>query len=406
MKIAGIIAEYNPFHRGHEYHIRKTKELTGADRIVVVMSGDYVQRGECALLPKHLRAKAALSGGADLVLELPVYYSLSSAEDFARGAVALLNSLGCVDHLSFGCDDADMDALERAAEMLSKETPAFKRTLRDLQRTGLSFPLAREKAFATHYDPGLAPLLKKPNNILAIEYLKALRFFKSSITPTAVLRRFAGHDSTGISEGHASALLIRKMIKDSGRVAAIHELIPEYSYKVLKNAPGFLFPDDFSLLIHCRLMDKSQNGFEDIHAIPRHLSRHIMKSINDYISFDNYCDIIKSKNIAHSAISRGLMSLALDLKESKIKKCISQNYIGYINILGFRKESSDLLSEIKNYCSLPIIAKPSRAQAVLEEPFSSAFADDLRCSGIYGAHLLRKTGSPCRNPLTISPVIV
>ena len=175
MKITGLITEYNPFHNGHQYHIEKAKKLTKADKVVVVMSGNFVQRGAPALLPKHLRAKMALKSGADLVIELPVFYACASAEYFAYGAVSLLHALRCVDSICFGSECGDLTLLQKAADIMAEEPDAYKHSLQSYLRDGYRFPLARQKAFQDFTkEEGIASILEQPNNILGIEYLKAL----------------------------------------------------------------------------------------------------------------------------------------------------------------------------------------------------------------------------------------
>lgn len=199
MKIVGIIAEYNPFHNGHQYHIDQALQKTGADAAIVLMSGDFVQRGAPAIAPKHLRAKAALLGGASLILELPVLFSCGSAELFARGAVSIFNSLGCISYLCFGSECGDIKKLNRLARILSEEPEVYRQLLQDELRKGRPFPQARQTALSAYTkDPSLAEILSSPNNTLGIEYLKALRYFKSPIQPFAIPREGSGYHDTAL----------------------------------------------------------------------------------------------------------------------------------------------------------------------------------------------------------------
>ena len=193
MKTAGIIAEYNPFHTGHQYHIEQTRAITGADFIIVVMSGDFVQRGAPAFLSKLVRTKMALLGGADLVLELPASCSCQSAEYFAYHGVSLLHALGCVDFLSFGSECGDITQLRQAADFLTMESDAYKKYLRSLLQSGCSYPTARAKAAAALHpeNAGFSTILDSPNNILGIEYLKALKRLKSAILPVCLSSLFS-----------------------------------------------------------------------------------------------------------------------------------------------------------------------------------------------------------------------
>ena len=175
MKITGLITEYNPFHNGHLYHLKKAKELTGADAVIVIMSGNYVQRGAPAVMPKHLRAKAALEAGVPIVIELPVCYSTGSAEYFASGAISILEKLGCIDAICFGSECGDYKMLEQAALVLANEPEPFRSHLQDQLRAGISFPKARQNALKEYLkDDSVNAILEQPNNILGIEYIKAL----------------------------------------------------------------------------------------------------------------------------------------------------------------------------------------------------------------------------------------
>lgn len=213
MKVAGIVAEYNPFHNGHAHQIERTRAADngcGATHVVAVMSGHFVQRGEPALLPKADRVKAALRGGVDLVLELPVPWCLSSAEGFAFGAVSLLDALGCVDVLSFGSECGDLQALEQAADVLA--SPRFADLLAYHLEGGLPFPEARQKA-AAELRGGVAALFESPNNTLGIEYIKALRRLTSGMAPFTVRRFGAGHDARLPAGDMASATFLRSLIE-------------------------------------------------------------------------------------------------------------------------------------------------------------------------------------------------
>ena len=211
--VTGIIAEYNPFHNGHAYQIQKARELTGCDFVVVVMSGDFVQRGAPALFDKYTRTKMALLGGADLVLELPVWASSASAEFFAAGAVSVLEGIGCTDFLCFGAEDEKLSKMQKAVELLANENTEFQKQLRDVLKTGLSFPAARKQALSGFLTEEESSILDKPNNILGIEYLKALKAKNSSIEPVIVKREGQGYHGQELSHGFASASGIRSALK-------------------------------------------------------------------------------------------------------------------------------------------------------------------------------------------------
>ena len=223
MKIVGIIAEYNPFHKGHEFHIEKAKKITGADAAIIIMSGDYVQRGIPSIMPKHLRTQMALACGADVVLELPVCYATGSAEYFATGAVSLLEALGCVDYLCFGSECGEIKILQQIADVLCKEPAHYKVLLQKHFKNGNTFPAARKLAFIEYLNQHkslscipeqISKILDSPNNILGIEYLKALSCLNSSIEPVTITREGAGYHDQTLGDLFSSASALRQGLQD------------------------------------------------------------------------------------------------------------------------------------------------------------------------------------------------
>ena len=231
MRVLGIIAEYNPFHKGHVYHIQKAKELSGADHAIIVMSGDFVQRGVPALLPKHLRAEMALSCGADAVFELPVCYSTGSAELFAAGAVSLLDKLGVTDALCFGAECGELAPLEHIAQILAEEPTNYRLNLRKALKSGVPFPVARQRALEEYLGEGsaesdsLSSVLSLPNNILAIEYLKELYRRNSSIKPFVLKRKDSDYHAEILQHGFSSASAIRKVFSESADIREIQSIL-------------------------------------------------------------------------------------------------------------------------------------------------------------------------------------
>ncbi|MDR2167605.1 MAG: nucleotidyltransferase family protein, partial [Clostridiales bacterium] len=221
-KTCGIIAEYNPFHNGHKFHLEAAKRESSAENIVVVMSGNFVQRGEPAIICKFVRARAALLGGADIVLELPINFATASAEGFARGAVYILEKSGIIDALAFGCENNDLGILSEIANFLVNETEDFKAALRANLRQGKSFPVARAAALEQFSQE----VLVAPNNILAIEYLKALRKFNSAIVPFGVARKGVGHHGKELVGSFASASALRREIL-AGNVDSLAAFMPD-----------------------------------------------------------------------------------------------------------------------------------------------------------------------------------
>ncbi len=212
--VLAIIGEYNPFHNGHLYHLNESKKIANANYTIAIMSGNFVQRGDVSIVDKWTKAKMAILGGIDLVIELPCIYSISSAENFASGAIKMLNSLKIVDTLSFGCELNDISLLKKFASILAEEPEEFKTLLSHELSKGVSFPRARENALLMYINDirNSANVLSSPNNILAIEYLKALNVTKSTIEPLAVKRFGPGYNSKMITNTFASATSIRELI--------------------------------------------------------------------------------------------------------------------------------------------------------------------------------------------------
>ena len=233
-KVVGIIAEYNPFHNGHSYHIQNTKVLTGADFVVAVMTGNFTQRGNTSVVDKWEKTKMALNGGADLVIELPTIYSISSAENFANGAIKILNTLGIVDSISFGMEADDISTLNNISNVLYMEPPEYKAILEHELSKGSSFPKARENALMMYLNDikRYANVLKGSNNILAIEYLKALKKQKSNLVPIGVKREKVYYNSTKIIDEYASATGIRNLLLHN-QLEEVRKVVPAKTYNLL-----------------------------------------------------------------------------------------------------------------------------------------------------------------------------
>ena len=222
MKIAGIIAEYNPFHNGHQYHLEQTRRASGADAVVVVMSGEFVQRGEPASFDKRLRARWALEAGADVVFELPTVCAVSCAQRFAQGSVAVLAGTGLLTHLGFGCETDSLDDLMQCEAALGVEEPHYIDTLKENLANGKSFPRAQDEAWRDcGLNPGFLKVLRNPNGVLGLEYLRALKKFAPNVTPVPILRRGAGHHDPTIQGSTASASAVRAALKAGGRSGAL-----------------------------------------------------------------------------------------------------------------------------------------------------------------------------------------
>ncbi len=395
MRVVGLIAEYNPFHNGHQYHIEKAKEVANADFAVVVMSGNFVQRGAPAIMPKHLRAEMALKSGADLVIELPVCYATGTAEQFAYGAVSLLHKLGCVDAICFGSECGDINALSELAKILCAESSEYKVALQTALRSGMSFPLARQKSLDKLYpNCNYSQLLSEPNNILGIEYLKALYRLGSNIEPLTIQREVSHYHDTELQTQFSSASALRNTIAD-GDFTKLYGQIPSACMLSLEKAYKVRYPvytDDFSLLLKYKLLNETLKTLVEYADVSEELANRIYNRLNDYVSFEQFCRLLKTKEITYTRISRALIHILLGVKKSDYEE------IEYARVLGFRSSSSVLLSELKQSSSIPLITKLNKVE-ILSESARYILKIDIYASNIYESVVSDKFKTPFINEL-------
>ncbi len=341
-KVAGIVAEYNPFHRGHAYHIAETRRLLGEDcAVLCIMSGDFVQRGDVAVFDKYARAEMAVRGGADLVLELPLCWSLSPAEAFAHGAVSLLESTGVVTHLSFGSECGDLSRLLAAAA--AQRTPAFLEAFHSALASGVSYPRAQELA-ARSAAPQIAELLTQPNDTLALQYLQALWAIESEITPLAISRVGAGHDAAGESD-YPSASWLRERLRAGERVSAWVPHLPEAE-------PVFLADLEIAILSRLRMLPKA--AFAALPGNSEGLENVLYKAVHSAATLDEILAAAKSKRYPMSRLRRMLLCAALGVKNDA--------QTPYLRVLAANEQGRALLHDMRKTATLPVITKPADAR--------------------------------------------
>ena len=421
MKVTGIIAEYNPFHRGHKYQIDYCKKELGADYVIVAMSGDYVQRGTPALLSKHVRAEMALRCGADLVLEMPVSVSTASAEAFAMGGVSMLDGLHIVDSLCFGSEYGEVSALMELAEILVEEPEEYRQLLKEFLSNGLSFPSARCQALTEYFknphnftgddfDGVLTPLLNQivqilnsPNNILGIEYCKALLRLKSNIKPVTLKRQGMGyHETLAETDGSdrfsctdgstfASASAIRELLKATltpETISRSASQVPDEISLLLASSlqrNGFLTEDALDPLLSYCILKENADSFCSYLDVSRDLAERIMNRSNELNGFLQAASFLKTKELTQSRIQRALLHIILGIREVPAT-------VPYARVLGFRRESSTLLKEIKDSSSIPLITKLADANSLLDESGRSLLYETVFSSNLYEKLLCRKNG--------------
>lgn len=373
MDAVGIIAEYNPFHAGHAFHIAETRRLLGECAVIAVMSGNFVQRGECAVLDKWARARAALEGGADLVLELPTVWAVSSAERFARGAVELLASTGAVTHLSFGCECGDADKLRQAADCL--DGPRYPAALRRFLDTGLPFAACRQGAVGELLGQETAELLARPNNNLGVEYIRALNALGSGIRPVTVPRAGAGHDG-GNHPDYPSASFVRERIL-SGALGAENPASLRWGERWVLAALRTMGEEDFAALPDCG----------------EGLSRRIYRAARQGVTLDEVYALAKTKRYTHARVRRAVLWAALGLRAAD-----RPDRPPYLRVLGATERGRELLREMKTAASLPVITKPAHGRGI---PLLEL---EARCTDLY--QLCRETPGPCGLEWTTNPVML
>ena len=351
-KVLGIIAEYNPFHNGHLYHLNESKKAVDADYTVAIISGNFVQRGDTSLVDKWSKAEMALQNGIDLVIELPLIYSISSAENFAEGAIKILNSLNIVDYISFGSELCNVKILDDFANILYSEPKEFVSLLNHELTKGISYPKARENALLMYLNDirKYANVLSSPNNILAIEYLKALKKYKSRIVPVSINRNKVDYNSTEIVDGMASATAIRK-IAITNDVWSLRRAMPKSSFDIMYEClrAGHTVPNiaKFEREIIYNFRKMSLEEIADIPDVTEGLEYAIKNAANSCNTIDELLTIIKSKRYTTTRLKRICLYCLLGITKKDMlnsKKVTTP----YVRVLGFNSRGKDLIGGINH----------------------------------------------------------
>ena len=387
-KVLGIIAEYNPFHNGHLFHLNESKKLTGSSYTVAIMSGNFAQRGNTSIIDKWSKAKSAIECGVDLVVELPVLYSTSSAENFAEGAIKILDSLKVVDYLSFGAETADINLLNNIATVLNEEPKEYKSLLSEELKKGLSYPKARENALMIYLNDikKYSNVLSSPNNILGIEYIKALKKYNSIIQPIAMPRHESGHNDLNYHGNIASSTAIRNITKNNG-FDILRKLMPEPSYtNLIKNIKvGHVVPDlsVFEKEIIFNLRKMSIYDISQLPDVSEGLEFAIKNAANSCNSLVELLNIIKSKRYTQTRIQRILLYSLLGITKKDI--AISKKTQPYVRVLGFNEKGKYLISEVaKDNPKLTIITSVKKfTDKNLNRNLKSMLEKDIWATDVY-----------------------
>jgi predicted nucleotidyltransferase len=398
MKAVGIISEYNPFHNGHKYHIHAAKKACGADFAVCIMSGSFVQRGEPAIFDKWSRSQMAVMNGADLVIELPVVYACQPSEIFALGAVKILNSMEVISHICFGSELGDTDTLHQLAKLLHNEPDAFKQLLKTQLDLGVSYPKAISNALSSYAGEEQQSvnddILKNPNNVLGIEYIKALMTLESSIEPIAVKRILSGHNDIGITDNIASATAVRNEIRENGITDKVIMTMSENSMDIIntniKANRHPIYLDDFSDILLYRLRVIEEAELRTFLNVREGIENRLKKYAKTCSSCEELIEAVKTKRYTRTYIQRLLCHLLLNIKRNDITIFKNPNCPAYIRILAFNDNGKNLIKEIKNSSSYPIISKVADFSCS-DKRITGMFEYDLRATDIY--NLAYKTPS-------------
>ncbi len=412
MQITGIIAEYNPLHLGHQFHITETRKQTGADYIVTVLSGDFVQRGLPAILDKHIRTRMALEAGSDLVLELPVPYALSSGEGFGFGGVSLLHQLGCINSLSFGSEAGELNSLMPIAQVLQledvSEHTSYHAAYQSALKQGLTHPAARIQALNKAYpELNTAALDGHSNNMLALEYCKAICRLNSPIQPVTIKRQGQDYLQSSVCPGghFASATAIREALSQKN-MQVLAKQVPSHVAQTVSQALSenrLLFPDDFSALLHYKLLMLSKEALSDYWEVTSDLANKIVKNLSSFENYTQFANLLWTKDTTYARVCRTLMHILLDIRNDTWNV---HQPVPYAKVLGFRKNAAPLLTEIKKSTCIPLITKLADAEKALSPESRQLLSLDIKAAHIYDSVVLQKSNQKANHEMQKQIVIL
>ncbi len=383
-KVLGIIAEYNPLHNGHIYHLQSAKSQTESDYVVAILTGNFTQRGNTSLLNKWEKTKVALKNGVDLVIELPTIYSISSAENFASGAIKILDIIGIVDYLAFGMENPDLTNMLKIAKTLTTEPSKYKKLLNFELDKGLSYSKSVQNAIMHFYgDASYADFFKGSNNVLAIEYLKALRRNKCKITPIGIKREKVYYNSNKIIDEFASSSGIRRLLMRSD-YADIRKVTPKYSYEVLmeniKNGTYVKDIQSFSNIIFYKLRNMTLEQLRNVPEVSEGLENALKNEARETNNLITFVNNVKSKRYSQNRIQRILLYILLDITIKDME--MSKKVIPYIRVLGFNESGRKLLSEI-NWRANTITSVKRFEESNINKKYKTMLDIDKRATDIY-----------------------
>ena len=400
MKICAIICEYNPLHYGHLYHIQKAKELSGCDAVMCIQAGNFTQRGEPAITNKYVRARMALEAGADIVVQIPTAYCCSSAEIFALAGVKIANSFDDVTHLAFGCETENFELLKEIAKYFANEPKEYKEKLKKFLDLGDSLPVSRQKAIEELMKEDKVEfseitetlnILTKPNNILAIEYLKALIRTKSKIEPIFTTRSNSDYNSADLNGKDSSATAIRTKLLSKQKIRAIKKLVPSFTYKLLKDdIDEFGLPDLNLYNDLCSYVVKTSlaSDYKNVCDVSEGIENRFLESAKKFKDFNELLLDVKTKRYTYTRLKRIVLRLLLKIDKNIVSEIYKMDKLPFIKVLAFNAEKKDCLSSVSANTNL-IIRNSNIVRNPSEEYVTLANIED-RANAVFNL-LLKKS---------------
>ncbi len=383
MKVVGLVTEYNPFHNGHLHHLIASKNKTNATHSIAVMSGHFLQRGEPALIDKWSRAKAAVESGVDLVLEIPTLFSCSSAEYFSYGSIALLDALNIVDTVCFGSEEGSLNQMQLIANLLSSKDATVEADISYYLKQGLSYPKARELSLNKAIGDDFT---YKPNNILGIEYLKAINVLNSSMEPNTIKRKQADYMSLELKSNIASATGIRKQLQTNSNLELIQSFVPPCTFEMITQQQNqLIYKEDLIDLLLYRIRTSTAEEIKTIHDVSEGLENKIIKTAETATTYEELLNGIVSKRYTKTRVQRILIKILLNIKKETIGPC-GTIAPAYGRILAFNSKGQELIKKIKKSSDFPLVTNINKV--ILDTEAKKMLEYDIRATNIY--HLLYK----------------
>lgn len=365
MKSCGIVVEYNPFHNGHLHHLKKTKETTKADVVIAVMSGNFLQRGEPALVSKYVRTKMALKNGVDIVVELPYAFATQKADVFAKGAVDILSSLGC-SSICFGSESGNIEQFENTYTVMDEHEEQYNQFVKEFMKKGLSYPNATSEAFKRIASASNLIDLSKPNNILGFHYVKAIKDLDVNIEPVTIQRIQSGYNDMSLSKSNiSSATSIRQALFETKSLDAIQNQVPAETFKELlkyqEQFMTFVNWENLWAFLKYRILQSEPEELKDIYEVEEGLENRFIRFAKEAVTYQEFMEKVKTKRYTWTRLQRACVHILTNTKKEMMVK--RSNRAEYIRLLGFTKNGREYINKYKEDFTLPIISKLSRADA-------------------------------------------